>query len=286
MDDKRHFVYELWVTGQDHPFYVGKATYKTRPYAHLTQARRGDKSLKASIIRKADNNNLPIIVKSVFTSDTEDEAFIEECRLIRLYGRRGIDVDGVLSNMTIGGEGRCGNFLTKEQREKKSKAMRGRERTQSHCKAISIAKKGHSVSLDVKNKISAALKGRHLSVSHKAAISNRLAGHIVSEDTRKKISASNKSRSISEKQRIAISKTLSGRRRSEESVNLGCLFKRNVAAEHIKRQIESGLSQNEYCAVNSISPQTFCGWKRSGYVLSYLENSGIVIQNRATMRSA
>jgi len=285
MNSPCHFVYELWVTGQDHPFYVGKATYKTRPYAHLTQARRGDKSLKASIIRKADKNGLPIIVKSVFTSAIENEVFIEECRLIRFYGRRGFDVSGVLSNMTIGGEGRCGNFPTKEQREKQAEAMRGRERTQDHCKSISIAKKGHSVSLDVRNKISTALKGRSLSDSHISALVRKLTGHVVSDDTRQKISAALKNRVVSEEQRMAISRTLSGRQRSEESVNSGSLFPRKSAAEHVRQQIESGLSQNEYCAAHTISPQTFCGWKRSRYVISYLENAGVVIPRRVTRRS-
>ena len=281
----RHFVYELWVTGQDHPFYVGKATYETRPYAHLTQARRGDKSLKASIIRKADRNCLAIVVKRVFWSNSEDEIFAEEKRLIAYYGRRGIDDGGILANMTIGGDGRCGNAHTAESKAKISAANSGKVRSEQHRKALSDSLRGREVSEAKRMQISATLKGRPLSEAHKQKLSAAGTGRPCAEETRSKISEAQKGRRVSEERKRKISKTLQGRKKPETAADAGSKTKRSDAAAHVATQIESGMSQKIYCQAHGISEQTFCGWKRSPYVVGYLEEQGIAIPRRVTARS-
>ena len=280
------FVYELWVSNQTKPFYVGKATYETRPYAHTMQARHGDKSLKASIIRKARASGLTIIVKKVFLSEFEDDVFAEECRLIALYGRRGIDAGGILANMTLGGEGRCGHSPSIAQRQKMSATMRGRERSLEHRQALSAALAGRIHSLNTRSKIAATLVGRILSPAHRRAVSFGLMGHGCSDEGRKNMSAAQKGRTVSQDHRDNLSRSLAGRPRPESAVDLGSKTVRIIAASHVETQIKGGTTQAEYCLANGIAPQTFCGWKRSKYVVDHLKARGICVSWQEHKRAA
>lgn len=273
----RHFVYELSIAGHDRPFYVGKGTRRNRPYAHLAQARRGDKSLKASIIRKAERDALQIVITIVSWSDSENEAFAEEARLIAHYGRRGIDTGGILANMTIGGEGRCGNSSTPETKAKMSIAHRGKIRSDQHCKSLSKAKIGHLVDEATRLKIAASLRGKTLSDEHKRKLIQALTGRRCADETRLKISVAHKGKNIPEDQRQRISLTLHGRERPEAATDAGSKTTRADAAKHVVKQIKSGVSQRTYCEANGIREQTFCGWKRSPYVIERLEAAGIDI---------
>jgi hypothetical protein len=268
-----HFVYALRIEGTTHPFYVGKGTYTTRPYAHFTQTRRGDKSLKASIIRKADRLGLKICVDFMFSTTDEQEAFTKECELIAYWGRRGIDDGGILANLTAGGDGRCGNTPSEEQRHRQSLAMQGKVRTPEHCAALSLAKKGHEVSAETRRKLAIVNAGKKLGTAHRAKVREKLIGRPVSVATRQKMSQSAQGRIITHDQREAIRQALLGRSRPESEVDTGSETTRVTAAQHILTQQKSGLSQKQYCELHGIREQTFSGWKRSPYVKQRLQAS-------------
>jgi hypothetical protein len=267
----QHFIYLLTVEGDNHPFYVGKGTYKTRPYAHITRARRGEKSLKASIIRKADRLGRKIRIDVVFSTRDEQVAFAKECELIATFGRRNIDANGVLANITSGGEGSCGVICTDEERQRRSARMKGKIRTLAHCRALSLARMGHVVTKETREKLSLAQTGKQLSASQREKISQRLLGRPVSLATRQKLSKSLKGRVVTEEQRVAIRAALLGRYRPEAEVDANSKTSRADAAHHIRQQRACGLSQKAYCVLHGIKEQTFCGWKRSPYVKERLE---------------
>ena len=187
-------MYELWVMGEDTPFYVGKGTRANRPYRHLSLARNGDMSLKSKKIRKAWSMNLPIIIKRVFRADTNEEVLEEEKRLIALYGRRN-NGTGVLVNFTDGGEGVSGYIASEEAKLKISAVKKGKQyrlgklhSKESKLKMSIAAKKrkpvlGRICSEETRLRMSAAQKGNKKGL-----------GHHHSEESKLKISIAAKNR--------------------------------------------------------------------------------------------
>lgn len=106
---------------------------------------------------------------------TENEAKEKEIELIALFKTncRKYYNPTYGYNMTDGGDGSCGRFLTNETRAKISKALVGRE-----------------MSTDTRLKMSESRKGMRFTKEHKANISQSQKGKVVSDETRQKISAS------------------------------------------------------------------------------------------------
>lgn len=135
------YVYILQDPITNEPFYVGvgKQNRKAlcpREDSHKKEAirfRKGGKipnSNKHKIykILKILDNNLDIKINITKYFDNEQDAFIEETRLIKLYGRADLKL-GPLTNLTNGGEGVVN--MSVESREKISKALKGKP---SHAK--------------------------------------------------------------------------------------------------------------------------------------------------------
>lgn len=102
------YVYVDPITNQ--PFYVGKGS-GDRKYHHLWNWKKHKNDLiKASIQQLHEQGQRPII-QEVFHAENEHDAFVEETRLIREYGRLDLGT-GILCNKTFGGEG-FGNTGTK-----------------------------------------------------------------------------------------------------------------------------------------------------------------------------
>lgn len=127
-----------------------------------------------------------VLVKDV----SWEEACIIEKELISFYGRRDLGF-GLLVNLTDGGEGSIGAVISKETRDKISKANFGRKLSAEH-----------------KTKISEANRGKNKSTEHieKMRIANLGKKH--SEETRRKISEAGKMRIQTEEQKINRSKTV------------------------------------------------------------------------------
>jgi hypothetical protein len=113
---------------------------------------------------------------------------------IKYYGRRDLN-EGILVNMTDGGEG-LNNFThSEESKEKMSKSKSG-ERHHNYGKSlkdsiktkISISHKGKSFSLITREKMSESKNGRKLSDETKKKMSESRTGRYVSDITKNKIS--------------------------------------------------------------------------------------------------
>ena len=147
------------------PFYVGKGT-GTRYKKHLSETKENTENYKKwAVIQGLRNRGLEPLIKKVFETENEVDAYNEETRLIMLYGRRDIDINGILTNI-------CNDIKP----PKRSKPL-----TEEHKKKISDAHKGHTAykpdykhSEETKKKIglanSIALNGKKLSEEHKANI--------------------------------------------------------------------------------------------------------------------
>jgi hypothetical protein len=145
------------------PFYVGvgkenRHSNVTREQQHLLDAKKlmeGKKLHKPNLhklrtIIKIFNQNLEPTIDIVARFESEKDAFVEEIRLIRYYGRADLGL-GPLTNLTDGGEG--GVNPAAETRRKISARLKGKP---SHLKG----KKTGPYLPERGQKISKSLKGR------------------------------------------------------------------------------------------------------------------------------
>ena len=153
--DKEYYVYELWDPIKNEPFYVGKGHYRKRYYRcliHIKEAvgivrHTGKNNHKYNRINKIFDQGYEPLIKIVFETSDEVEAFNKEKELIKLYGRRDLNT-GSLTNLTDGGEGPSGHIATPEQRQKMCERLKGsgnpmygHKHTAEAIYAMSVARK-------------------------------------------------------------------------------------------------------------------------------------------------
>jgi hypothetical protein len=170
------------------PYYIGKGS-NNRAYINHRRNNKGVHTPK-------DKSRIVILE----TNLTEIGAFALERRLIRWWGRKDLGT-GILRNKTEGGDGSSGCIKTETEREKISLALKGKIRSDEHCKNLSKGHKGQipwnlglNWSNEVKEKIknnhkgmagkfhtneakkniSIALKGKERTVEHKKNLSKRV----------------------------------------------------------------------------------------------------------------
>lgn len=101
---------------KNEPFYIGIATSKYRPVRDT-----GRNILWSRIVAKTDYE-----VEILFNDVSVDFAKQKEIEFIKLYGR--IDKEnGILANMTDGGDGVFGHIFTEETKQKMSKKALGKK---------------------------------------------------------------------------------------------------------------------------------------------------------------
>jgi hypothetical protein len=153
------------------PFYVGKGK-DDRKIHHLFESKlaRDSNKLKKNTISKIRAHGMDPYILTLSEFQDEESAFAEEKRLIKLWGRRDLDL-GPLTNMTDGGEGPSNKIVTAETRRKISKA------------ASNV-----SPSKETRRKISEAGKGKKQSAEHIKKRAEARDGYKHSEETKKKLS--------------------------------------------------------------------------------------------------
>jgi len=127
-----YITYELWNPIKQQPFYVGYASRKCRPQDHIKEAltegseyKKGANPHKIYTIRDIHNAGKSVEIRIVFISDDKDAAIQKEIELITKYGRRD-SKNGILTNMTNGGEGTSKRNVSAEERHKKSVRKQGK----------------------------------------------------------------------------------------------------------------------------------------------------------------
>lgn len=104
------------------PFYVGKGKGKRHLYHFKQTALSNEKNRhKANTILAIQKSGMQPIVELVKFTEYEVEAYVEEKRLIALWGRADLG-KGPLTNLTDGGEGPAGKVTKEKTKQLLSKA--------------------------------------------------------------------------------------------------------------------------------------------------------------------
>lgn len=129
------------------PFYVGKGN-GDRDISHLNETEnRTINPRKYATIQSIKNAGLQIGIDRVLEGLEEDEAYLHEDMLIRLYGRKDFEIDGILMNLCLGSNppNRTGTKHKKSTLEKmRAKALARPPRNAEYRKNISISKSGEN----------------------------------------------------------------------------------------------------------------------------------------------
>lgn len=174
------------------PFYVGKGR-RNRAYARLSLAKKIRVGSTESLCviecrRLLKSGVLPTII--FLANDLSNLASISlEIETIAQYCRRGYEVDGILVNQTLGGEGLAGYKQTQEHIEKRVSKSRGR----NHSEESKNRMRGPRL---VTEKMIHAAKIRANTPEAKLRVSNQFTGNQISESQRTKISKTMKARGI------------------------------------------------------------------------------------------
>lgn len=122
-----YFVYALRDGREPAPFYIGKASYASRPFDHIREAQSGESSNKHKInkINKIAREGVTLVIDIVFWSEDEQSTLLEEMRLIEKYGRRDKET-GCLTNLTDGGDGISGYKHTDTAKTRISESLKAR----------------------------------------------------------------------------------------------------------------------------------------------------------------
>lgn len=151
------YVYIHKRKNDNQPFYVGVGGLLSFDNYQRANAYNWKGLKNRSEFWKNIVNKFGFTIEIVLDKCTREEAFLEESRLIHLYGR--IDIEtGILVNHTDGGEGRVNS--SEEIKKKCGKKNIGKKLSKEHKEKISKGNKGKKLSDELKNKISLGHKGK------------------------------------------------------------------------------------------------------------------------------
>lgn len=205
----KFYVYALIDPRTDRPFYVGKGKDE-RAYHHLRETyARSDNKRKWHRIRKIREDGLEPYVEFLATDIDERTAFCIEKDVISTHGRVGFDENGILLNLSLGGDGPSGYRHTAETRallsEKSKQRVRGplSEETKAKISASSKGRKNTFTS-ERNAKISATVRSPEWREKYKdkiAANTAKITGRKKSEAEIEKIRAKLIGRQIPDEER-------------------------------------------------------------------------------------
>lgn len=153
------------------PFYAGKGSLsRWKPNSHTDK--RYSLFLRSKLKNIQVENVIVVMLKNQFD---EQSAFANETKLITTIGRSDLK-EGVLVNLTNGGEGTSGYTYTEKNRQALSKAMKGQGHPQTAAtkKRIGDANRGRKFDKKHSKKMSIALTGRKMprqTKEHRAKLS-------------------------------------------------------------------------------------------------------------------
>lgn len=187
------YVYRHIRLDKNEPFYIGVGSDNEYKRANT---RKGRNKIWNDIVNKSDFD-----VEILFDNISWEEALLKEVEFIGLYKRK--SEGGLLSNITLGGEGTLGLKHKEETKLKLSERFKGcthspeaiekiRQTSKRPCseekkKKISLANKGHKMTAEQIEKLRISSIGRKLSDTAKEKLRIANTGKKYSEETREKI---------------------------------------------------------------------------------------------------
>ena len=156
VQNNNFYVYLYKCPISEHIIYVGKGL-RYRDKSHWLSKNHYNKRF-FNHLQKLKSMNLVPIIQRVFENLSNEDACKEEMALIKFFGRKGIETNGTLYNITLGGEGAAGRKMSKETIEKIASKQRGIKRPHSR-QAVSEGTKRALQSQEIRKKISDARIG-------------------------------------------------------------------------------------------------------------------------------
>lgn len=158
------YVYEHIRLDKNTPFYIGIGSDN--------MYKRANEKTRRNNLWKNIANKTNYKVNILYDSITFQEAKIKEIELIKKYGR--IDIgNGILTNMTDGGDGTLNKIYTEEYRSKLSIAAKKRDNSKNYLK-MNEGRKNYVITEEHRKKIINAGKNRKLSIKHIQVIKDRM----------------------------------------------------------------------------------------------------------------
>ena len=187
----QYYVYQLIDPFTNLPFYIGKGK-SSRCFKHLKETKENTENYKKwACIEGIRNKGGYPLVEKVFVDLSEEEAYNKEKELIEFYGRRDLDVGGILTNICIDSRPPkiFGRVWTSEQKaiigsKNKEHARRRKEQ------GIPGPKAGKTISGESKEKIRQSRLGTKASEETKQKMSRSHKNHIKSLEHRKNLNKS------------------------------------------------------------------------------------------------
>jgi predicted GIY-YIG superfamily endonuclease len=109
--------------------------------------------------RYVNKYGLPTVV-IIAKNLTREEAIYWEKAFIKIFGRRGLDSNGILVNRTIGGEGVTGIPMPEEAKRHLSILNKGKKMPASHGDKIAKGQQGRKLSEEWRKNLSESKKGK------------------------------------------------------------------------------------------------------------------------------
>lgn len=201
MNNKDCFIYLVKLDGV--PKYVGftSTTISKRWEKYCNDARSGSNSVLHASIRKYGKEAFAI--ECVYTSNNLNETLnVMEQKYINEYKTHVRDGG---YNMTNGGEGSVGVFVSEETRTKRSNSLKGRVFSEETRRKISEAKTGVPRTKEAKEKISIGHKNSDKAMNHIKNLSAAWTGKKHTDESKRKMSLIHTGRKLSEEIKKKIS---------------------------------------------------------------------------------
>ena len=198
MEEIKYYLYRHIRLDKYQPFYIGIGTIYKKDKNSInknTLYRRAFSLQKKSNIWKKISNKTEYKVEIMIESNDYNFIKQKEIEFIKLYGR--IDLNnGILSNLTNGGEGTNGVILSDEFKYNCSQRMKGIKFSEETKRKMSESRKGIKCLDETKNKISKSNKGKIRSIEIRNKFSESHKGIKMLDITREKIFEANSKKVI------------------------------------------------------------------------------------------
>lgn len=236
----KYYVYYLKDPITNLPFYIGKGEGR-RAYRHFTGKKsKIENPYKYNKIQSLIRKGTPPVVEILIDGLDENTAYTIEVMLIKVYGRKGIDANGVLTNRVVEAKPPHYPGISYEQRFGKEKADRLKKYMSDLFKGREVSEEDRKkISLGVRNnaKINPnfGMRGKRMS---EVARNNMRKPKTISEEVKQRLSIFRRDRQLGKKQSESTKKKQSESKLGDKNPQYGIPITKE-ARDKISKSLKS-----------------------------------------------